>query len=268
MAVFNLLVCKDGLARGTPLHRSESALGNFIADVQLDQTAASGAQIAFMNPGGLRDDLLVADQFGTEPPGVVTLGEANAVQPFANGVVTMTLTGAQIKQVLEEQWQPAGSSRPFLALGVSAGFFFSYDAARAAGDRIVSITLDCAPLDPNASYRVTVNSFLAAGGDNFLTLAQGTQRAELGVTDLEALIAYFEENSPITADTAPRRATPAAVAPGCPVPPGVPGGQNPGLSIDTGEAGGPGGGGWAVLVLGGAVAGGAGFGLRRRRVAG
>jgi 5'-nucleotidase len=115
---------------------------------------------------------------------------------------------------------------------------------------------------------VTVNSFLAAGGDNFLTLAQGTQRAELGVTDLEALIAYFEENSPITADTAPRRATPAAVAPGCPVPPGVPGGQNPGLSIDTGEAGGPGGGGWAVLVLGGAVAGVAGFGLRRRRVAG
>ena len=67
----------------------------------------------------------------------------------------------------------------------------------------MSITLNCAPINPNASYRVTVNSFLAAGGDNFVTLAQGTQRAELGVTDLAALIAYFEENSPITADTAP-----------------------------------------------------------------
>ena len=113
-----------------------------------------------MNPGGLRDDFLVTDQFGTEAPGVVTLGEANSVQPFANGVVTMTLTGAQIKQVLEEQWQPAGSSRPFLALGVSTGFFFTYDAARAAGDRIVSITLNCAPINPNASYRVTVNRSL------------------------------------------------------------------------------------------------------------
>ena len=246
---------------------SESTLGNFIADVQLDQTAASGAQIALMNPGGLRDDFLVTDQFGTEAPGVVTLGEANSVQPFANGVVTMTLTGAQIKQVLEEQWQPAGSSRPFLALGVSTGFFFTYDAARAAGDRIVSITLNCAPINPNASYRVTVNSFLAAGGDNFVTLAQGTQRAELGVTDLAALIAYFEENSPITADTAPRRATAPATTPGCPAPPGVPGGQNPGLSVDTGEAGGTRGGTWAVLVLGGVVAGVAALGLRRRRVA-
>jgi 2',3'-cyclic-nucleotide 2'-phosphodiesterase (5'-nucleotidase family) len=248
---------------------SESALGNFIADVQLDQTAALGAQIAFMNPGGLRDDFLVADQFGTEAPGVVTLGEANAVQPFANGVVTMTLTGAQIKQVLEEQWQPAGSSRPVLALGVSTGFFFTYDAARAAGDRIVSITLDCVPLDPSASYRVTVNSFLAAGGDNFVTLAQGTQRAELGVTDLEALIAYFEENSPITADTAPRRGAPSAAGPGCPAQPGVPGGQNPGLSVDTGEIGAArDGGAWAALVVGAVIAGIAGFGLRRRRVAG
>jgi 5'-nucleotidase len=131
----------------------------------------------------------------------------------------------------------------------------------------VSITLNCAPINPNASYRVTVNSFLAAGGDNFVTLAQGTQRAELGVTDLAALIAYFEENSPITADTAPRRATAPATTPGCPAPPGVPGGQNPGLSVDTGEAGGTRAGTWAVLVLGGVVAGVAALGLRRRRVA-
>jgi 2',3'-cyclic-nucleotide 2'-phosphodiesterase (5'-nucleotidase family) len=198
---------------------------------------------------------------------VVTLGEANSVQPFANGVVTMTLTGAQIKQVLEEQWQPAGSSRPFLALGVSTGFFFTYDAARPAGDRIVSITLDCVPLNPTASYRVTVNSFLAAGGDNFVTLAQGTQRAELGVTDLDALIAYFEENSPITADTVSRRATAPAATPGCPAQPGVPGGQNPGVAVDTGAAGDSPRDAWAVLVLGGFVAGAAGFGLRRGRVA-
>ena len=192
---------------------SESVLGNFIADVQLAQSQEAGAQIALMNPGGLRDDFLVDGQFAAEPPGVVTLGEANAVQPFANTVVTMTLTGAQIESVLEEQWQPERASRDFLALGVSEGFFFTYDPDAPRSERITSVTLDGVPLDPAAEYRVTVNSFLATGGDNFATLAAGTDRQELGITDLEALTAYFAANSPITPDTESRRAVAVATTP-------------------------------------------------------
>lgn len=218
-------------ADGSEDRGAESVLGNFVADVQLERTATAGAQIAFMNPGGLRDDFLVASQFGSEAPGVVTLGEANAVQPFANGVVTLTLTGAQVEQVLEEQWQPTDASRPFLALGVSAGFSFTYDPGRAQGERITSVTLDGAALDPAAAYRVTVNSFLAAGGDNFLTLAEGTDRQELGVTDLEALVGYLDANSPVTADTASRR----AVSQGPPRPSPQPSPEDEGDGEDVGE---------------------------------
>ncbi|WP_369056221.1 bifunctional metallophosphatase/5'-nucleotidase [Kineococcus terrestris] len=199
--------------RGTP-----SPLGYLVADAQLALTSGAGAQIAFMNPGGLRDDLLFAG--GEEEDGVVTYAEAAAVQPFANSVVTMTLTGAQVRQVLEEQWQPEGSSRPFLALGVSRGFAFTYDPQAPVGQRVVSVTLDGAELDPAATYRVTVNSFLAAGGDNFSTLAEGTDRVELGQTDLEVLTTYLglPENQPLTPDTAPRSSVAAAPAPTTPAP--------------------------------------------------
>lgn len=275
-------------AAGEEDRGSESALGNFIADVQLTQTRDAGAQIALMNPGGLRADFLVDDQFGSEAPGVVTLGEANAVQPFANGVVTMTLTGAQVESVLEEQWQPEGSSRPFLALGLSKGLSYTFDASAAAGSRVVSVTLEGQPLDPAATYRVTVNSFLASGGDNFTTLAEGTDRQELGVTDLEALVAYFEDNSPVTADAAPRRAVavggPAPVAPTTPavtprpnapravVPPatrpaGTPA-RNPGLRVNTGVTSAAAPADQAAVVLGlTGLAGAAGLALvvRRRR---
>ncbi len=203
---------------------AESDLGNFIATVQLDQTQVAGAQIAFMNPGGLRDDFLVEDIFGSEAPGVVTLGEANAVQPFANGVVTMTLTGQQIKDVLEEQYQPDGSSRAFLALGVSEGFLFSTDPDAPRGERITGASLNGELLDLDAEYRVTVNSFLASGGDNFTTLAEGTDRQELGVSDLQALTAYLDENSPVTADTESNRVAEAlgfaSDGGGTPPPPG------------------------------------------------
>ncbi|WP_432509923.1 bifunctional metallophosphatase/5'-nucleotidase [Kineococcus sp. SYSU DK001] len=193
----------------------QSPLGNLVADAQKQQTAGAGAQIAFENPGGIRDDLLFAAS-GAEGDGVVTYAEAAAVQPFANSVVTMTLTGAQVRQVLEQQWQPAGSSRPFLALGVSKGFFFTYDEAAPAGQRVTSATLDGVELDPAAPYRVTVNSFLASGGDNFTTFAEGTDRAELGKTDLEAFTAYLglPENQQLAPDLEPRyRAAVAAPAP-------------------------------------------------------
>jgi 5'-nucleotidase len=185
---------------------AESVLGNFIADVQLDQTRAAGrggAQIAFMNPGGLRADLL----YRTD--GTVTYADAFAVQPFANDMVTQTLTGAQIKQVLEEQWQPDGASRPVLHLGSSKGLTYSFDVSQPRGSRIIASTLKLngVVLDPAGTYRVTSNSFLAAGGDNFLTLGKGTARITTGDNDLTMLSNYLAANSPVTADTV-FRATP------------------------------------------------------------
>ncbi|WP_249714380.1 ExeM/NucH family extracellular endonuclease [Rhizomonospora bruguierae] len=180
---------------------AESALGNLIADVQLAGTrdaGRGGAQIAFMNPGGLRADLL----YGTD--GTVTYADAFAVQPFANDMVTKTYTGAQIKQALEEQWQPDGASRPVLWLGVSKGFTYTYDPEAAKGSRITSMTLDGTPISPTGTYRVTVNSFLASGGDNFTALGAGTNSATTGDNDLTMLVSYFAANSPVTADTQPR----------------------------------------------------------------
>jgi 5'-nucleotidase len=188
-------------ATGAEDRGSESVLGNFVADVQLAGTkdaGRGGAQIAFMNPGGLRADLLHA------PDGVVTYSEAFSVQPFANDVVTKSYTGTQIKQVLEEQWQPAGASRPKLHLGVSSGFRYLYLPDNPAGQRITGMWLNDVPIDPAATYRVTVNSFLASGGDNFATLAGGTNPVTTGDNDLTMLTAYIGANSPITADAAPR----------------------------------------------------------------
>ncbi len=179
----------------------ESALGNFIADVQLAGTSApgrGGAQIAFMNPGGLRADLL----YRTD--GTVTYADAFAVQPFSNDVVTKSYTGAEIKQTLEQQWQPTGASRPVLWLGVSKGFSYTYDPQAERGSRITSMQLNGVPIDPAATYRVTVNSFLAAGGDNFTALGGGTDRATTGDNDLTMLVNYLAANSPVTADTTPR----------------------------------------------------------------
>ncbi|XVU25305.1 ExeM/NucH family extracellular endonuclease [Actinoplanes sp. CA-054009] len=190
-------------AAGAEDRGAESVLGNFIADVQLDQTSApgrGGAQIAFMNPGGLRADL----KYGAD--GTVTYANAFSVQPFANDVVTQTLTGAKIKQVLEEQWQPAGASRPLLHLGSSKGLTYSYDVNQPQGSRIIASTLKLngVTLDPTGNYRVTSNSFLAAGGDNFATLGKGEDKVTTGDNDLTMLVNYFAKYTPITADPKPR----------------------------------------------------------------
>ncbi|WP_198663712.1 5'-nucleotidase C-terminal domain-containing protein [Jiangella endophytica] len=180
----------------------ESPLGNFVADVQLAaaQVTDPSAQIAFMNPGGLRADLPFASSGEGDADGNVTYQEAALIQPFANTLVTTTLTGEQLAQVLEEQWQPEGASRPFLKLGVSAGLTYTYDPAAAAGERITTLELDGAPVDPAGEYRVVVNSFLASGGDNFATLAQGGNPADTGQVDLQAMVSYLGENSPAAPD--------------------------------------------------------------------
>lgn len=172
----------------------ESALGDVIADSQLAATAPAGfgeAVIAFMNPGGIRADLIYANSTAGEAPGEVTYNEIFTVQPFGNSLVTMSLTGSQIDTLLEQQFaNPApGQSR---ILQVSNGFTYTWDADAPVGSKvdINSIMLNGVPIDPNATYRVTVNSFLAEGGDNFFVLREGTDRLG-GALDLDALEAYF-----------------------------------------------------------------------------
>ncbi|WP_251452345.1 choice-of-anchor I family protein [Microbacterium sp. Marseille-Q6648] len=188
-------ISADILRGGTPPGDDrgvESTLGNLVADMYLwatsnDAYAGTPAQLALMNPGGLRADLL----FGTD--GTMTYRDVADVQPFANTLVTMTLTGAQLQQVLEEQWQPAGSSRPKLHLGISEGFSYEYDADAPAGSRIVSMTLNGEEVAADDEITIVTNSFLAGGGDNFFTLADGTDRSDTGQVDLSASVAYFEE---------------------------------------------------------------------------
>lgn len=186
---------------GSENRGGESTIGNFVADVQ---QWATGADVAIMNPGGIRANLTYASSGASDPDGNVTFREAATVQPFANTLVTLNLTGAQLKSVLEEQWQPEGASRPFLKLGVSEGLQYTYDPAAAAGERITSITLNGEPIDPEASYLVAANSFLAAGGDNFATFAEGTNKADTGKIDLQSMVDWFDANGTATPDLAQR----------------------------------------------------------------
>jgi 5'-nucleotidase len=170
----------------------ESPLGDVIADAQLRYTQASaGAQIALMNPGGIRSSLIYANSPGGEAPGQVTYGEAFTVQPFNNLVVTQTFTGAQIKDVLEQQFPVVNGVTTLRILQVSAGFTYTYDSTAPAGSRISNIALNGTPIDPAATYRVTTNDFLANGGDGFTALTAGTDRATAPGFDVDALVAYL-----------------------------------------------------------------------------
>jgi 5'-nucleotidase len=192
-------------SNGTSENRgSESTLGNLIADAQLAATQDLGTQLAVMNPGGIRADLIYASSGAGDPAGNVTYREAALVQPFANTLVTSELTGAQLRQVLEEQWQPAGSSRPFLKLGLSTGFAYTYDPAAPSGSRVTSMTLGGVAVTDDQVLKVVTNSFLAAGGDNFATLAHGANKADSGRIDLTAFVDYIGGNSPVAPDLAQR----------------------------------------------------------------
>lgn len=179
----------------------ESAAGNLVADAQLWATSANGTQIAFMNPGGVRSDLRYAQSAG-EGDGVVTFSEAFTFQPFGNTLLTFPMTGAQIVSVLEQQCQPLGSSRPFLHLGVSEGFTYDLAKTISGGNctsvSITNVMLNGVPLDPSATYMVTVNNFLADGGDNFTTFATITAPRLDGGNDLQALINYLGAFSPVS----------------------------------------------------------------------
>ncbi|WP_100448285.1 bifunctional metallophosphatase/5'-nucleotidase [Glycomyces xiaoerkulensis] len=172
----------------------EFGLGSLIADAQLERTADpdfGGADIAFMNPGGVRADLL----YDEGDPGVVTYGELYTVQPFNNYLVTMDLTGDQILTMLRQQL-PGEDRDTTLFMQVSEGFTYTWDTGAEGTNQIVadSLTLHGEPIAADQTYRVTVNSFLADGGDSFHVLAEGTDRVT-GEIDLDAFEAWFAENS-------------------------------------------------------------------------
>ena len=182
--------------------------GQLIADAMLAATAApdaGGAQIALMNGGGVRSPGFgYRSSAAGEGDGNVTFGEAFTVQPFGNDLVTLTLTAADLRQVLEEQFagcggQPAGNTRLMLA---SAGFHATWDGGRACGERIRALTLrgesiaeDGRLLDPSRRYRVTINDYMAEGGDGYATFRKGTDR-RLGPRDVDALADYLERFKP------------------------------------------------------------------------
>ncbi len=221
-------------ASGSENRGGESTLGNLVAEVQ--QWATEGqesgaAQIAFMNPGGLRTDMLGTDPGNGSYPRTLTYKQAAVVQPFANTLVNMQLTGAQIKKVLEQQWQRDAlnkvPSRNFLRLGVSEGFDYTYtqqqvtefplddpkttdvDESKVSytGTRgtVTGMWLNGEPIDLAATYSVTVNSFLSTGGDNFFELANGTAKRDTGKVDLAAMVDYlatFAATTPLPVDYA------------------------------------------------------------------
>ena len=178
----------------------ESSMGNLVADMQLWATSnedfgGEPAQIALMNPGGLRADLL----YGTN--GTVTYKDVANVQPFGNTLWTEDLTGAQLKSVLEEQWQPDGSSRPKLHLGICEGLEYTYAKNAARGSHVTSMTFQGEPTADSDVFKVAMNSFLVTGGDNFTTLAEGANAADSGQSDLVAALDYFEAHGVV--DPAP-----------------------------------------------------------------
>lgn len=182
----------ETLSRMPNMQTGESPLGNVIADAHLAATSAPDrghAVIAFTNPGGIRGDIL------KKPDSDVSYGDVFAAQPFRNQLVTMTLSGAQIKAMLEQQWRDP--KRPRI-LPVSKGFSYTWDNAGTDGNRIIagSMKLDGVPIDPAAPYRVTVNNFLAVGGDGFTVLKDGKDPV-IGAYDVDALSAYLRRHSPV-----------------------------------------------------------------------
>lgn len=182
-------------ADGSESRGAESTIGNLVAEVHRWATSApenGAAEIAFMNPGGIR-----ADMTGASYPAQLTYRDAATVQPFANTLVNMDMTGAQIKQVLEEQWQRDGEGnvppRAFLRLGVSAGFEYTYDPSRPEGDRITGMWLNNAAILAGTTYSVTANSFLAAGGDNFRGFQSASDTTDTGKIDLAAMVDYMAQ---------------------------------------------------------------------------
>jgi 5'-nucleotidase len=178
---------------GDAIRDRESPLGDLVAQMQLQamqQDQFGHPVIAFMNPGGLRTDI--------PGPGDVTYRQLFDVQPFGNTVNALTLTGADIRQVLEEQFGLDQARGTQLFLGTSEGLTYNFDPTRTYGDRVdpLSIKLNGTLIDPAAQYRVVANSFLVAGGDGFTGFTHGTDPVT-GPVDVDTAVTYFQSHSPV-----------------------------------------------------------------------
>jgi 5'-nucleotidase len=167
----------------------ESTLGNVVADAMLAATREErthGAVLAVINSGGVRADINAGD---------ITYGEAYTAQPFSNNLETVTLTGAQVEQMLEQQFRSDGTAS---ILQVSEGFSYTWSASAPLGNKVdpASIKLNGVTVDPAGSYRVVTLNFLAAGGSGFTVLSQGKDYKP-GPIDLDALEDYLLARSPL-----------------------------------------------------------------------
>ncbi|HTV23110.1 MAG TPA: 5'-nucleotidase C-terminal domain-containing protein, partial [Polyangiaceae bacterium] len=169
----------------TPNEAGESALGDLIADAQ---RVALGTDFAFMNPGGIRADLLFAadPQNPADVAGSASWGELFTIQPFGNSLVSMQLSGAQVVALLEQQWLGQPVPRQLQISGLT----YTWDATAPDGRKIVEVLQDGTPLDPDAEYSVSVNDFIAAGGDNFTLLTGGRDQVG-GPIDLDAFVTFL-----------------------------------------------------------------------------
>jgi 5'-nucleotidase len=164
----------------------ESPLGDLIADAVLAATRGQGTRIAFMNAGGMRQDLDVGENL------TASYGQVQIVLPFGNTLVAMDMTGAQIRELLEQQWIRANASHPSV-LQVSNGFSYRWNPALPDGRRVVpgSMVLNGEPLDEKKTYRVAGNNFLAEGGDNFPAFAGATNKVDTQVRDFDAVVDFL-----------------------------------------------------------------------------
>ncbi|WP_237725090.1 bifunctional metallophosphatase/5'-nucleotidase [Deinococcus alpinitundrae] len=185
---------------------TEYALGDVIADSQLAATKAQGAQIAFMNPGGIRADL--PSGTNVKASNAVNFGDVFTVQPFGNTLVVMDLTGAQIKALLEQQVSGKNADTNIKVLQVSAGFTYSLNLSAADGARVSNVKLNGQALEDNATYRVAMNSFLSTGGDNFTVFKEGKNVVQLpNLVDVDALVTYLKANGSTLTGTLQNRIT-------------------------------------------------------------
>jgi 5'-nucleotidase len=177
----------------------ESTLGDVIADAQLaatEPTALGDADIAFMNPGGIRGDMLTTSIAGGEAVGEVTYGEAFTVQPFGNSLVTKTMTGDMLRRLLQQQFPGCGGQTTKRILQISHTFAYEQDPASTTCDGFIGrMWVNGVEVQPTDSFRVTMNSFLATGGDGFTVFNEGTD-ALGGDVDLDALVVAFEAAEP------------------------------------------------------------------------
>jgi 5'-nucleotidase len=178
----------------TPSPLGETTMGDVIADAQLEATkdpSLGGAVVAFQNVGGVRADLIYANSAGGELPGQVTYGEAFTVQPFGNSLVTKTMTGDMLRRVLQQQFVGCGGQTTQRIMQISASLKYeSTPTGATCDDKIGRIWINGTLVSPTDSFRVTMNNFMATGGDGFKVFNEGTNPLG-GAQDIDALVAYF-----------------------------------------------------------------------------